>query len=134
MAFNYVKKAGDKQYRIVSLMNENIGPWTNFSAGTVEYPEQCVLEVEHEDGSTTVEYERGVRTISVGYNGNQLFFPREIPIARMWIRSAGGMLYKVPAGLPERDGKIYVLIPGGIQKVSLCGDAYFNKVYNLTIS
>lgn len=134
MAFNYSRKAGDKQYRIVSLMNDTISPWTDFTDPKVEYPEQCVLEVEHEDGSCTVEYERAIRTYSVGRNGNQLFLSRDVPIARMWLRSSCGMMYKVPAGLPERDGKIYILIPGGMQNVSLCGDIYFNKVYNLTIS
>ena len=133
MAFNYSKKAGDKQYRIVSLMNDNVGPWTEFTEGKVEYPELCVLEVEHEDGTCSVEYERSTRTFAVGRNGNQLFVSKDIPIARMWIRS-GGMMYKVPAGLPERDGKLYILIPGGIHNIALGGDIYFNKVYRLTIS
>lgn len=134
MAFNYMKKEGDKQYRIVSLMNEVISPWTEFTETTVEYPEQCVLEVEHGDGLCTVEYERGVRMIAVGRDGNQIYLPKDVPIARMWIRGSSGMAYKVPAGLPERDGRIYILIPGGPHNVTLGGDIYFNKVYSFTIS
>jgi hypothetical protein len=133
MAFNYPKKDGDKCYRLVSVMNETIGPWMEFEGSNVEYPEQCVLEVEHADGTLTVEYERSVRMVSVGRDGNQLFFPKDIPVARMWARS-GGMMYKVPAGLKERDGMIYMLIPGGAQSVIMGGDKYFNKVYALSIS
>ena len=133
MAFTYQRQEGDKQYRVVSVMNEASGPWTDFVENSVEYPEQCVLEVMLDNGKTDIKYERSVRTVSVGRNGNQLFFPKDIPVARMWVRS-GGMMYKVPAELKEKDGKVYVLIPGGIQNVTLCGDEYFNKVYALSIS
>ena len=134
MAFNYTKKDGDKCYRLVSMMNDTIGPWMEFEGQKVEYPEQCVLEVEHMDGSQSVEYERAVSMVIVGRDGNQVFFAREIPVARMWVRNTGGMMYKVPAGLKERDGKVYMLIPGGLQNVTISGDKYFNKVYSLTFS
>ena len=134
MAFNYQKRGNEKHYRLVSLMNDTIGPWTEFEGPRVEYPEQCVLEVEYEDGSLAVEYERGVSVVSVGRDGNQLFFSKEIPVARMWVRNASGMMYKVPSGLKERDGKVYMLIPGGVQSVVICGDKYFNRVYSMSFS
>lgn len=132
MAYKYQKKDGDKQYRQVSVLSENYGPWTEFAGNTVEYPEQCVLEVMHEDGSCSVERERSPYAVNVGRNGDQLFFDKNIPAARMWVR-CGSMMYKVPSGLKEKDGKVYVLIPGGVQNVTLCGDEYFSKAYVLEV-
>lgn len=134
MALNYMKKDGDKRYRQVSLINEVVGPWTEFDEARVEYPEQCVLEVEHADGSCTQEYERGAAIVNVGRDGSQLFLAKTVPLARVWVQGSDSMMYKVPAGLPERDGKVYLLIPGGTHSVSLCGDKYFNKAYKLSIS
>lgn len=133
MAFKYHQNGSDTQYRIASLINGSISAWMKFTDPVVEYPELCVLEVLHQDGTTTLEYERAVHTISVGRDGNLLYFPKDIPIARMWIRSNTGMAYKVPSKLLEKDGKLYILIPGNIQNVSIVGDMYFNKVYWMSI-
>lgn len=133
LIFKYQKKTGDKQYRIVSLMNETISEWMDFQDETVEYPEQCVLEVAHGDGSRTVEYERSTRTVGVGRDGNQLYLAREIPTARLWVRAGNGMGYKVPSALMEKDGNVYMLIPGGTQNAVLYGDEYFSKAYSLSM-
>ena len=61
-----------------------------------------------------------------------LYFSREIPTARIWAR-VGGMAYKVPAVLREKDGNVYLLIPGGTQNVELFGDEYFSKAYSLSM-
>ncbi len=133
LLFKYLKNAGDKQYRIVSLMNETIGEWTDFQGETAEYPEQCVLEVRHSDDTCTVEYGRATRVVSVGRDGNLLYLASEIPTARLWVRGGKGMAYKVPSTLMQKDGNAYLLIPGGTQNVVLFGDEYFSKAYSLTM-
>lgn len=134
MPYTYKKQSGDKQYRMVSLMVENLGDWLDFTEEKVEYPEQCVLEILREDKTTRIEYERIPQGVSAGIMENTVFLPAEIPVARLWIRGAGGMMYKVPAGIKAVDGRTHILIPGGIQNVTLCGDEYFNRVYAVSIS
>lgn len=129
MLFKYQKKDGDVQYRIVGLRVETASDWSVFQGSTVEYDEQCVLEVEHSDGSCTIEYERAPRMVAVGRDGNMLYLAKEIPTARIWARVGDGMGYKVPTTLMEKDGNVYMLIPGGTQNVVLFGDEYFSKVY-----
>lgn len=131
--FKYQRKAADRKHRIVSLMNEAISEWMEFQNDVVEYPEQCVLEVEKEDGTRTIEYERAVRVVTVGCDGNMLYLAQEIPVARLWLRSAGGMAYKVPSVLMEKDGNAYMLIPGGTQNAVLFGDEYFSRAYSLSM-
>lgn len=131
--FKYQRKAGDKKYRIVSLMNDAVSEWMEFQNDTVEYAEQCVLEIEKEDDTKVVEYERAVRVVPVGRDGNMLFLAQEIPTARLWVRVGSGMAYKVPSTLMEKDGNRYMLIPGGTQNVVLFGDEYFSRAYSLSM-
>ena len=135
MSLTYEKQPDDKQYRLVSLMVENVGPWMDFTDKIVDYPEKCVVEVMHEDGTTSVEYELSKEIKTVGVLGNKIFFKEEdIPVARMWLQSKGGMRYKVPFVQTDKDGRVYILIPHQLKDVALCGDRYFDKVYALSIS
>lgn len=134
LLFKYKRKPEDKRYRFVSLVLDVIDDWKDFAeAVSVEYPGECVLEVEHTDGTYTVEYDRPVRTVSVGRDGNMLYVTIEIPRARLWLRDNKGMEYKVPSTLRVEDGNAYMLIPDGIQNVVLFGDKYFSRAYCLTM-
>lgn len=132
MLFKYTYHDGDKRYRLVSLVRNIISEWKELPQGTeIEYPEECVLEVERSDGSRELYYERAMRIVSVGRSDNMLYIDSDIPVARLWIRDNNGMEYKVPSTLKVEDGNSYMLIPDGTLNVVLFGDEYFSKVYSL---
>ncbi len=132
LLFKYPYHEGDKQYRLVSLMRDVASEWKELPQGTVvEYPEECVVEVEHIDGSSKIHYERDMRIVSVGRSGNMLYLDKVIPRARLWIRDNNGMEYKVPSELKVEDENAYMLIPDGTLNVVLFGDKYFSKAYFL---
>lgn len=131
LLFKYDPKDDDKRCRMVSLLNATIGEWKELQKDeSMEYPEECVLEVEHIDGSCSIEYGRNVRLVKVGYNGSLLYLDRSIPRARLWIRDGKGMEYKVPSELKVADSNAYMLIPDGILNAELFGDKYFSRVYS----
>lgn len=129
--FKYKCRPGDQKYRLVSLVLDTAGDWTSFAdCDEVEYAETCVLEIEREgEAKPVIEYERQTRTFYVGKDHNMLYLPLEIPTARLWVRGANGMAYKVPEVLREQDGNRYLLIPGGTHNVTIFGDEYFSKAY-----
>lgn len=131
MNFKYRCRPGDKMYRIVSLVLDKADEWASISeCSEIEYEEMCVLEIKRDgEAKPVIEYERQKRTFFVGRDGNMLYLPQEIPVARLWIRAANGMVYKVPDVLREQDGNVYMLIPGGTHNAVLFGDEYFSKAY-----
>lgn len=134
LTFKYQRQNGDEQYRIVSLLKEVASEWTDFQGSTVEYSEQCVLEIRRKgQEKPEIAYERITRNVTVGRDGDQLFLAQGVPTARIWLRTGDGMRYKVPARLLEKDGYLYMYVPGGTQNAVLFGDEYFSKAYCLTM-
>ena len=134
LTFKYQRQSGDRQYRQVALLAEEAEEWKDFQGSTVEYSEWCVLEVRREgQEKPQIVYERATRNVSVGRDGDHLYLSRDIPTARLWLRTGDGMTYKVPSNLREKDGHVYLYIPGGTQNTVLFGDEYFSKAYCLTM-
>lgn len=130
----YFKKEDDLKFRRVNPANlQEEDNFTEFpSEGYVEYHDALVLEVLCRDGTTHIEYGGEKQSECVEVDGNCLFFSKDLPKARLWLQDiSSGMRYKVPMSLPEKGGYSYVRVPGGPSNVQLCGDPYFEKVYEL---
>lgn len=128
----YTKRDDDLKYRMVNTASAHEDKeFQDFFGQTVSYHEDCVLEILRSDGTVHIEYGAPRKTVTIATDGNCLYFPAKIPRHRMWVRDAGGMYYKIPTILPERDGHVYVLIPAGPGTVEVCGDPYFEAVYEL---
>lgn len=129
----YTKKADDVQYRKVNTANLKEEDFHNFTSNDVDYPEGVVIEVRRQNGTTHIEYGLGRKKVSINHDGNCLYFPLDLPTARLWLKDLTGIYYKVPMELREQDGNAYVLIPEGVRQTQLCGDSYFEAVYELII-
>ena len=127
----YGKKEGDVKYRRVNTANLEEEEFTDFTSPIVEYHEGCVVEVQRKDGSTHIGYGKDRNVVLVKSDGDRLYFRMDLPRARLWLKDLDGIYYKVPMKLLEQDGNAYVLVPGGTHNIALCGDPYFEAVYEL---
>lgn len=134
----YTRRAGDEEYRAVSLANNNLPKFTPFinDGQTINYVGDTVLEIKRTDGSTFLVYDAGAnqrRKVAARRNGNQILVTGGIPTARMWLRDeATGIEYKLPARLPQNQGgNTYFKIMNASGDLRLVGDKYFNMVYDI---
>lgn len=127
----YEKKENDLQYRRVNTANLEEEEFHDFTSRYVDYHEGCVVEVKCKDGTTHIEYAKERKVVRVNSDGDCLYFPLDLPRSRLWLHDLEGIYYKVPMKLQERDQNAYVLVPGGFRNVQLCGDPYFEAVYEL---
>ena len=127
----YAKKEDDVKYRRINTANLEEEEFVDFTSDYVDYYEGCVLEVMRRDGTTHIEYGQERRTVRINADGDCLYFPLDLPRARLWLKDLNGIFYKVPAKLLERERNAYVQIPGGLRNIQLCGDPYFEAVYEL---
>lgn len=128
----YNKKTEDIKFRRINTANlfeeEEFG---EFLSDYVDYPEGCVMEVMCRDGSKHIEYGQARKVVHVGLDVDKIYFPMYLPRARLWLRDMNGIRYKVPLKLLEQDGNAYVWVPNGANGMFLCGDPYFEAVYEL---
>ena len=127
----YTQKKGDVKYRRINTANLEEEEFSDFLSEYVDYHEGCVVEVLRNDGSTHIEYNGKRKNVRINSDGDCLYFPLDLPRARLWLKDLDGIYYKVPMKLKEQDLNAYVKIPGGFSNVQLCGDPYFEAVYEL---
>ena len=134
---NYVRRDGDKEYRKVSIQSEITPPFQDFTAPneTVSYTTFQGVEVQREDGTTTLFYEAGVTVAHYTYAGmNKILIDKIVPTARLWMRREGAenVAYKIPSDLPVTGPSKEFRITGGVQGMELFGDKYFNMVFQFS--
>lgn len=133
----YERKEREKAYRRVNITAAANPKFTDFNepGELVSYPDAAVvLEVLREDGTTELHYNGAVGTATYKAGGtNQFLMSKSVPITRLWVRKSDGtgIPYKIPAGLPEKDGLMEVLVPCGTLEMEIVGDKYFEMVYDL---
>lgn len=135
----YIRQDNDKAYRKVKVNGTNtvLPPFQDFSAPEqiIDYQEVDVIEIKSADGSCHVEMhpERQTVTYTQALGGRGFSLPGDCPVSRLWVRSSDGtgIWYKVPNQLKHENGRQLVFIPGGIANIELCGDVYFDAVFEL---
>lgn len=127
----YTKKEDDVKYRRINTANLEEEEFGDFTSDYVDYHQGCVLEVLCRNGTTHIEYGLERKIVRINSDGDCLYFPLDLPRARLWLKDMDGIYYKVPMKLLERDQNAYVLVPEGFRNTQLCGDPYFEAVYEL---
>lgn len=129
----YLKKGNDVQYRWVSLNNEKVPAFLNFESGSVPFKADCVLEIRKADGTTVIECEGSLNSVSANRKNNSILLPKSLPTGRLWVRelNRSGIAYKIPNILEIRDENQVFEVPAGADKVEVFGDKYFSAAYDL---
>lgn len=139
---NYIRQAGDKAYRIVSLTVNAADSFTAFAIPnqTVTINDnqltKCILEVEKDDGSTVlVKPEHRTPAYYTVVGGEKIYITASVPYARLWAKHINYPFpcYKVPTKLLEEkeNNRAVIMFAGGAQNVMLFGDKYFEAVFDL---
>lgn len=132
----YTRQNDDKAFRRVNLKTSAIPQFQPFNAAAqmLECHEDEVLEVQREDGSTTVIDAPNKKLISfLKTPPNYFLIPENVPTAHLGIckPDCPSVQYMLPDNLPAEGHYKRVLVPAGAN-AELCGDIYFNAAYQLS--
>lgn len=132
----YYRKDTDKAFRRINVCGSSVPLFQDFtSAGQgVNCQDNEALEIESIDGSRHVEPNpNGRKTFSYKAYNYGFSLPKDCPTERLWVRTSDGtgIRYKVPNCLKISEERKLVLIPSGIANLELCGDEYFEAVFEL---
>ena len=134
----YERKSGDQQYRRVYLLVESEPPFEPFvqNAEIVTYGENEVLEVLTDSGETNLFFGGAMGSISYSFPEEgilKITCGNPSLCARLWLRRGSAeTLYKLPSTLPKGDDKrLCAHVPGATGDVTLVGDKYLRKAYNI---
>lgn len=133
---SYIRRTGDKAFRKVSIQSGITPKFTDFTGPgeAVQYLPMQVIEILRDDGTTALFHDGSAEIANYSAGGVDRFIMRQnIPRDRLWVRRAdgSGIPYKVPADLEVVGGNVVLQIPAGVSGMELCGDKYFEMIYQL---
>lgn len=137
----YIRQDADKAYRKIKMTDSIVPTYIQFSdpGQRITVLENEVLEVEKHDGTTQLIKGTAAKTVIVY---RKTFPPADtgfsissrVPTARLWVCSTQGgkTKYKVPQNLPfDSTGNSKLFTIPDISNAELCGDKYFEALYEL---
>lgn len=131
---SYIRKPGDKEYRVVSLKSAQEPSWRTFAENEeeVKTTTDSVIEIRKEDGSTALYYDAAKKSVVCTREAGCIRVPTNIPLARLWVRKENGegIAYKIPVNLSAAGAEPKILVSNS-GNVVVEGDEYLQQAYDI---